>query len=115
MCSQSKVDRKEAIRKYKERKPLLGAYAVRCGATGAVWVGASPNLEAARNLCWCALRAGGHLDKQLQQEWNSQDQSTFEFEIVETLVEDVPALSVRDLLKEKKQHWVKQLGARPLI
>ena len=47
----SKEERKEVVRKFKERKPLLGVFAVRCTATGLVWVGASRNLDATRNGC----------------------------------------------------------------
>jgi hypothetical protein len=109
------VDRKEAIRKFKERKPGLGAFAVRCTATGAVWVGSSRNLDATRNGCWFSLRSGGHPDKTLQAEWNTHGEPTFHYEILETLDEDTHALEVRDLLKEKQRVWVERLAARPLL
>jgi len=55
---QSHVDKKEAIRKYKEQKAPLGAYAVRCTISGRAWVGASRNLDATKNGCWFMLRNG---------------------------------------------------------
>jgi len=109
------VDRKEAIRKFKERKPRLGAFAVRCAVTGTVWVGSSRNLDATRNGCWFALRIGSHQDKALQSEWNAHGEPAFHYEILETLDEDTHALDVRDLLKEKQRLWIERLSARPLL
>ena len=111
---QSKVSRKESIRQFKERKPLLGAYAVRCTATGGVWVGVSRNLDATKNGCWFCLRGGLHQDKSLQDEWNNQGESAFQYEILESLDNDVNPLNVEDLLKDKKSEWVARLGAQPL-
>lgn len=111
---QSKESRKELIREFKERKPLLGAYAVRCTVTGRVWVGASRNLDATKNGCWFCLRNGSHMEKSLQEEWNAQGESSFQYEILDELDEDVRPLAVDDLLKEKKNAWVAELGAQPL-
>jgi hypothetical protein len=111
---QSKESKKEIIRKFKERKPLVGAYAVRCTTTGRVWVGASRNLDATKNGCWFCLRNGSHMEKSLQAEWNTQGESSFQFEILEELDKDVHPLAVEDQLKEKKNAWVVQFGAQPL-
>ena len=110
----SKVQRKEAIRKFKERKPLLGVFAVRCKATGRVWVGAPRNLDASKNGPWFCLRNGSHHDKALQEEWNVNGEPMFQYEVLDTLDDDVLPLGVADLLKEKKVHWMAQLRARPL-
>jgi len=93
---------------------LLGAYAVRCIATGRVWVGASRNLDATRNGCWYCLRNGLHQDKSLQDEWNTQGESDFQYEILDELENDVHPLAVADLLKEKKNFWIARLNAQPL-
>jgi hypothetical protein len=113
MCTDRK--RREVIREYKERKPRRGAYAVRCRPTGDVWVGSSMNLDATRNGVWFALRHGSHLDKGLQSVWNAQGEPEFEYEILEQLDEEVSPLAVRDLLKERKAHWLAQFGAHPLL
>jgi len=112
---ESKSARKEAIKKFKERKPLLGAFAVRCTATGRTWVGASRNLDATKNGAWFCLRHGNHHDKSLQEEWNAQGEPAFAYEILEKLDDDLLPLAIADLLKEKKSHWVAQLGARALL
>jgi hypothetical protein len=107
--------RKEAIRQYKERKPLMGAYSVRCSTTGRVWVGASTNLEATRNRVWFGLRIGGHIDSSLQAEWNAQGESAFEYHILEKLEDDLHPFDVARLLQRKKNHWMAQLDAHPLL
>jgi hypothetical protein len=103
--------RKEAIRKFKERKPLLGAFAIRCTPSGRVWVGASRNLDATRNSFWFSLRQGSHPARSLQEEWNVHGEAAFQYEILERLDDDLVALAVADLLKEKVGYWVAQLGA----
>lgn len=108
------MDRKQAAKDFKARKVARGVYAVRCTATGKTWVDSSPNLGAARNALWFQLRAGLHRDKDLQREWSRHGEEAFEFEVVETLDEDVAAMNVRDLLREKKRGWVERLGARLL-
>ncbi len=112
---QSKEARKEASRKFKERKPLLGAFAVRCTTTGRVWVGASRNLDATRNGAWFCLRNGNHIDQSLQAEWNLHGEPAFEYQILEKLEDDVAPLAVADLLKEKRNHWTARLSACPLL
>ena len=107
----SKEARKEAIRKFKERKPLLGAFAIRCTASGRVWVGASRNLDATRNSFWFSLRHGSHPARSLQEEWDVHGEAAFQYEILERLEDDLVSLAVADLLKEKAGYWVGQLGA----
>jgi hypothetical protein len=99
----SKESRKEAIREFKERKPLLGAYAVRCTSTGRVWVGASRNLDATKNGCWFCLRNGSHLEKSLQDEWNVQGESSFQYEILSTLDKDVHPWKLRTSSKKQRK------------
>jgi hypothetical protein len=111
----SKAARKEAIKDFKSQKPLRGAFAVRCTTTNHVWVGSTPNLNAARNAVWFTLRHGLHREKALQEEWNAHGEAAFQYEILEQLDDDVAPLSVRDLLKEKKAHWAAELSAPALL
>ena len=111
MSMESKVERREASRKFKERKPSAGAYAVRCTASGRVWVGTSRNLDATRNGCWFSLRAGGHMDKPLQAEWDSHGEAAFQYEILEKLPDDVHPLALADSLKAVGARWTANLHA----
>lgn len=110
----SNIRKKEAIKEYKARKIPRGIFVIRCKATGRTWVGSSPNLDAARNGLWFTLELGTHPNKNVQAEWNSAGRDSFEYEVLERLDDDVSALSLNDLLKEKKAHWVEQLKAQPL-
>ena len=111
----SKAERKEAIKAFKERKTARGIFAMRCTATARVWVGSSLNLDATRNSLQFALSHGSHHDKTLQSEWNAQGEPAFQYEILETLDDDVSPLAVHDLLKETKRGWIAKFGARPLL
>jgi len=110
----SKESRKESIRNFKDQKPLLGAYAIRCISTGRVWVGASRNLNATKNGCWFTLRNGLHQEGSLQAEWNAQGESAFEYEVLEGIEGDLHPLEVDGVLKEKRLDWITRLGAHPL-
>ena len=111
----SSEEKKRAIRQYKERKPLVGVFAVRCAAGGQVWVGFSRNLDATRNSVWFSLSSGVHRDRALQEEWNAHGELGFSYEVLEKFEDDVPAIAIRDRLKDRKQHWMSELGARGLL
>jgi hypothetical protein len=104
-------ERKDAIRKYKERKIPRGIFAIRSTATGRCWVDSSPNLDAARNSQWFQLRLAGHRNRELQAEWNAHGEPNFEFEILEALDEDITEMAIRDELKSKRKEWAEKLGA----
>jgi hypothetical protein len=106
--------RREAIKEYKTKKALKGVFAVRCTATGRVWVDSSPNLDAARNGLWFFLRHGNHHDQSLQAEWNTHGEQAFQYEVIEKLDDDLSPMGVKDLLKEKKRHWAGQFNAQTL-
>ncbi|MBZ5600867.1 MAG: GIY-YIG nuclease family protein [Acidobacteriia bacterium] len=109
------ASRKAAIQAYKERKPNRGIFAIRCQTTGSVWVDSAPDLPAAENRVWFALRMGDRfMDPAIVSEFAAHGRDAFTFEVLEKLDEDVSQLFLRDLLKEKKLHWVNRLSARKL-
>jgi hypothetical protein len=110
-----KQTRKAAIQDFKQRTPERGAFAVRCTTTGRVWVGTSPNLAAAKNGLWFMLRTGSSRERGLQEAWNVEGESAFEFEILERLDDDVPQMRIADLLKASKARWATELSAVPLV
>ena len=112
---ESKVEKREAARQFKERKVLAGAYAVRCATGAAVWVGVSRNLGAAQNACWFSLRMGGHRVPSLQAAWDFHGGNAFAFEVLATLDEDIHPLAINDSLKALKTLWLAQLHALPLL
>jgi len=107
--------RKAAIQNYKERKLARGIFAVRCQATGSVWVDSAMDLDAAKNRVWFCLR---HVDPQMEPsifaEYNAHGVEAFSYQVLEKLDDDLVALAVRDSLKARKLHWKEQLNARTL-
>jgi hypothetical protein len=107
--------RKDAIRAYKERKTARGIFAIRCGATGSVWVDSATDLDMSENRTWFLLRNGDvQADKTAVAEFREHGQEAFTYEVLEKLDEDVAEMSVRDSLKDKKKHWLSRMSARPL-
>lgn len=111
---EAKVDRRKAIQEYKSRKTPRGIFCVRIGTAGPEWVGSSPNLDAARNGLWFELRLGSHRNLLLQQEWIRSGEAAFCFEVLEKLDDDLCALGVNDLLKERRALWLARLNAHPM-
>jgi hypothetical protein len=87
------IDRKKAIREFKERKTARGIYPVRCAALAGT-------RRASRR------RAPGGLERARQQ--------AFTYEIVERLSDDESPLTLHNTLKEKRHYWLAQLGAQAL-
>ena len=103
--------RKDAIRAYKERTPPRGVFAVRCAATDQAWVGASPTLDTMQNRLWFMLRHGQHRNRALQEAWRQHGEASFQYDILEQLTEDIPAIRRADVLKARTAHWRAALGA----
>ena len=105
------MDRREIRKEFKSRKTPKGIYTVRCAAGGLAWAGASTHLDTERNSLWFQLRNGSHLNRKLQEAWNAHGEAAFEFAAVETLDEDANPMLVKDLLRERLEHWTKEMGA----
>jgi hypothetical protein len=107
-----KTSRRDAVREYKERKPQVGAFAVRCAATGQAWVGVSKSLDQMQNRIWFGLRTGGHPNRELQAAWREHGEAAFSYEPLEALdVEDASPLAIDLKLKDVEKRWREQLGA----
>jgi hypothetical protein len=104
------ASKKDAIRNYKERKQLQGVFALRCEASGEVWVGSSGNLDAQQNRELFVLRSGLHRNKAMQAAWNTHGADAFCYEIVEE-VDDENALLIPSLIKDREKHWRTELNA----
>ncbi len=109
-----KSRRKELVREYKEKKQQLGVYAVRCDVSGEAWVASSRNLDRQKNGLWFALRADSHPNKALLAAWKKHGEAAFQYEVLEEVTDD--NLLLLDLLmKDRAAHWLKTLGAQPVI
>ena len=107
------TNKREARREFKERKTSKGVFALRC-TSGETWVSASPNLEAWRTGLFFQLRTGGHINHGLQASWNRHGAGAFQFEVLETLDEDLSPMEVQDTLRSRQKHWQQELNAAAL-
>lgn len=111
-----KTARREAIRDFKEKKPVAGIYAIRCAPSGDVWVAGAPNVEPQEQRHWFGLRTGGHANKAMQAAWTANGAEAFSFEVVERLDdEDLTPLGRADLIKSRERHWLETLGAKKAV
>jgi len=106
--------KKELARSYKEQTARQGIFAVRCAATGAVWVGKSPDIDKRQNGLWFQLRMGGFTGRSLQDSWNKNGEATFTFEVLEEIRDDNAGM-IPIRLKEREAHWRTELGAMALV
>lgn len=104
-------DRKAAIAAYKERKDVIGVFAIRCEPTGQIWVGASAHLDTQQNRDWFVLRQGSHINRELQAAWTACGETAFRFEAIEQLEPEENAHFRRALLRERAAHWCQVLNA----
>jgi hypothetical protein len=107
--------RKALLRAYKERKVEAGVYAIRCGASGEVWVGATSDLSTRQNGVWFSLRQGSHREPTLQAAWIRHGAEAFLFDAVEGVdLEGLDPFGRAARLKDRRNHWIEALGARGL-
>jgi len=65
--------------------PRGAIYVIRCLATGEVYVGSTCNLAERWAAHRARLRAGTHVNEQLQAAWDAYGEAAFEFGIVEEI------------------------------
>jgi hypothetical protein len=70
-------ERKAAVSAYKERKAIVGVYAVRCAATDEQWVGGAPDLSTIWTRRTFALRQGIETNRALESAWNVHGPESF--------------------------------------
>ncbi len=110
------MDRKAAIQAYKERKSPRGVVAVRCSVTGSVWADSAMDVEAMENRIWFAVRLEDRfMNKALIAEYREHGRDAFSYEILEKLDDEIAQMSLRDVLKERKAHWIEKLSAKSIF
>ena len=106
--------KKELVREYKEQKAKPGIFAVRCTASGEVWVGKAPEPQRKHTALWFQLEMGSFPNKDMQAAWNAHGKASFEFELLEEITDENEML-IPVLLKEREAHWRKELNAGPIV
>jgi hypothetical protein len=102
--------RKELQREYQERMKPSGVYQVRNLSNGKVLLGSSLNLDGLLNRNRFMLRNNGHLNKELQKDWNELGPDQFVFDVLEVVqVQDDPNFNLKDELTLLEQIWLEKL------
>ena len=112
--SLSKADRRQIADQFKDRKVPRGIFAIRCCASGDVWVGSSPNLDSARNSLWFQLRGGMSRHPSLQRAWGQFGEEAFVLEVLEQFEEETSTLLLADMYSARKKAWAGRLNGRML-
>jgi hypothetical protein len=111
-----KQSRRQLVRDFKERKTAAGVYAVRCAASGEVWVGGSRNIDPQQNSLWFGLKTGGHVNRAMQAAWTAHGEAAFAYEVLERIeAEDHTPMGLVDLTKSRERHWLATLGAKKAV
>ena len=105
------AERRAARAAYKERKAVAGVYAVRCAASGGVWVGQARDLDKVWNRILFTLRGGASTHPALQAAWNAEGEAAFTFEALERLEEEALEFARQSALNERTAHWRAALAA----
>ena len=99
--------RRELMESYKSRHPEMGVVAIRCTATGDVFVGASKDTKADINSNRFKLASGSHRNRELAQLWSRYVESVLDYDDpAEDHGEELEALVVQALTKyNAKRIW----------
>jgi hypothetical protein len=86
--SENMKTRAELKREYKETVKDMGVLAIRNLRNGRMWLGSSPNPDAAFTRFRFELRLGSSWHKDLQNDWNEFGEDAFAFEVLDTIKPD---------------------------
>lgn len=106
-----RIDRRAAIAAYKKRQSVAGIYAVRCSASGEVWVGQTLDLDKVWNRIGFTLRGGASPHRALQAAWKAHGAEAFSFEALERLEDEPLEFARQSQLNECTAVWRAKLGA----
>lgn len=97
-------------REYKESRPAMGIFQIRNKANGKVYIGSSENLEAEKKSRLFQLKMGKVVfNRELQAELTEFGAASFEFSVLETLVEPEKIDHPKRALLALKLKWQEQL------
>ncbi len=105
-----KESNKQLKKDYQQNRRPMGILLIRNNRSDKVFLVSSPDLPGAINRHKFQLNAGGHLNKQLQADWNQLGSDAFAFEIVDELAPD-PGLKLdyRGELTSLEDLWLEKL------
>ncbi|AQS58094.1 GIY-YIG nuclease family protein [Desulforamulus ferrireducens] len=83
------MDRKKELKEqYKQMKPPMGIFMVRCKLDNKCLLEVTPNIKGKINSTRFQLANGSHRNRELQKAWRELGEDAFEFEVLENLEYD---------------------------
>jgi len=79
------IDKKEAIRQYKNTLQPMGIYRITNSVNGKIFIGSSLNVDKIFNRILFQLKHNSYGNKDLQEDFNLNGESNFSFEIIDHL------------------------------
>ena len=105
-----KNDNKRLKQDYKLAKRPFGVFLIRNTANDKIFLGSGLDIQGIINRHKFALSAGGHLNKDLQADWNELGAEKFEFEILDQMEPpDSPGFDARRELQFMEDMWLEKL------
>jgi len=108
----SQMNRKQELKSsYKQQQFQMGIFQLKNLKNGKILIGSSVNLPAMWNRLQAQLKFGSHLNRVLQQDWQTFGAENFAYEILEELepYHDDPAFKYTDDLALLESIWLEKL------
>ena len=103
------IDKKAAIREYKMSHRPMGVFQIRNTINGKALIEASVNIPGKFNRYRLQLELGSHLNKELQEDYNSFGKDAFEFETLESLEPKIdPSYNYSEDLAALEELWIEK-------
>lgn len=105
------MDRKKELKQlYKETTVEAGIFQIKNLKNGKILIGSTRNIKTLNGVKFM-LQNNGHLNKELQTDWNQLGQEAFTIEVLEKLKknEDDPYFNEKEALGKLEEKWLEQL------
>lgn len=103
------MDRKELKRLAKETKTEAGVYQIKNTRNGKLFIASTPNLKTINGQQF-TLEMGSHMNRALQQDWDTFGKDAFTFDVLEILEQpETGYFDQKDALKKLLSKWQDQL------
>jgi group I intron endonuclease len=107
---EKQIDRKEAIRAYKEAPRPAGVFQIKNLVSGKVYLGSSLNLNGPINRAKFELKNRMNRIEQLQKDYDELGDEKFSFDILEVVTpKDDPDFNLEDELTLLEEIWIEKL------
>jgi hypothetical protein len=111
-----KLNKKELLAAYKERKMVGGICAIKNAVTGKLLVLSTSDLQRCKNRFDFAQKTGSCVSMKLQNDWKKYGNHVFAFEILEEYEQQETQApeEFRDDIKVLEEMWLEKLGSAEL-